>query len=69
MSREPLTSTRLAELDAISRSRELTVAEQRECRWLACQQRWNAKKRQRYASDPAFRQLQRARVAASKARA
>lgn len=54
--RPSMTKARLAELDAISRERPFTDAEQRECRWLACQERWLATKRRRYAEDPTYRE-------------
>lgn len=50
------TASRLAELDAISRKRSLTDAEQIEVKRLAHLQRQCARRRQRYASDPDFRQ-------------
>lgn len=60
--RPSLTKARLDELEAISRERALTDAEQRECRWLGQQERWAAEKRRRYAEDPEFRRVQLERV-------
>jgi hypothetical protein len=60
--RPSLTKRRLDELDAISRERELTDAEQRECRWLGQQERWAAEKRRRYAEDQDFRRQHIERV-------
>ena len=54
--RSSLTRRRLDELDAISRDRGyLTLAEQRECLWLAREDRHNAAKRRRYAEDAEYR--------------
>lgn len=59
------TALRLAELEAI-RDRPLTEAEQIEVKRLAHIQRQCAQHRQRYASDPAYRELIKARSAAWK---
>jgi hypothetical protein len=60
--RPSLTRRRLGELDAISRERGfLTLAEQRECPWLAREDRHNTSKRRRYAEDAEYRQREVAR--------
>lgn len=56
------TALRLAELDRISRERSLTDAEMREVKRLAHLERQCARRRQRYASDPAYRQAYIARA-------
>lgn len=60
------TASRLAALDAISRERELTDAEQREVLRLAHLERQCARRRERYASDPAYRETVLRRVGAWK---
>lgn len=54
-------AARLAELSTISRTRELTEAEQREVIRLAWQERRTGRLRARYASDPDFRERDRAK--------
>ncbi len=55
-----LPERRLAELQQISRQRELLDEEQREVLLRAKQLRRNAVRRARYESDPAYRLLRRA---------
>ena len=56
---------RLAQLDAISRARELSEEEQREVMLRAKQDRNNRRRKARYWLDPAYRQhrIQQAREA------
>lgn len=49
------TETSIGELEAISRSRELTAAESAELARLLKQQKQNDARRRRYRNDPAYR--------------